>query len=257
MLRRRHLLILALSLFLGNQALAQSPDEALVEVLLERSRAYFQSWSDTGLERVDPAAAAAVLSVLESPAYAARLVKERRRIERELFAGEMDASKSVAAKGFLRPDERLYLFVSSSMPMETLRTYAADLARLGEQRAVLVLRGLVEGAQFIGPTLAWAHQVLKVDPQCRPENPACEMRTVELLIDPLLFRRFGVSLVPALVVARGVRVRDPALSEGLEQAANLEDYFMLIGDASLDFMLEKIERAWGEKFTPRDVFGVK
>jgi len=257
MLRRRHLLISFLAALSAQDALAQPLDEALVEGLLERSRAYRQVCPEAGPEALDPAAAAAVWSLLESPEYRATLERERRRVEEELFPGQPDPPERASEKGFLRPDERLYLFVSSSMPMETLRTYAADLERLGEPRAVLVLRGLVGGAQRIGPTLAWAHQVLKVDPHCRPENPACAVRPVELLIDPLLFRRYGVAQVPALVVARGVRVHDPSLSEGLEQATELEGYFMLIGDARLDYMLEKIEGERGEKFAPRDLRGAE
>jgi len=44
---------------------------------------------------------------------------------------------------YLDKDERIYVFVSSSMPKSVIRTYADDIARLGDARIQLVMRGLL------------------------------------------------------------------------------------------------------------------
>jgi len=91
----------------------------------------------------------------------------------------------------------LYVFISSSMPAEALRTIARDSATLD---APLVLRGLV-GAS-IQETLVNLKEV------------AAE--GAELEVDPTLFEAYGVEAVPAVVLTCGSRGEGPfALIYGL------------------------------------------
>ena len=48
------------------------------------------------------------------------------------------------------------------------------------------------------------------------------MFSANLEVDPLLFRRYGVTSVPTFVYARGVNRTDAALSEGLNDGASVE-----------------------------------
>src|SRR5258706_186298 len=90
------------------------------------------------------------------------------------------------------------LFVSSSMPVSTLRTYAAQLERTG---GVLAFRGLPGGLHKVGPMARRSAEILRLDPGC--EGPACAMRNVQLIVDPLIFRQHGIARVPALGMVPG------------------------------------------------------
>ncbi len=91
----------------------------------------------------------------------------------------------------------LYVFISSSMPADALRTIARDSATLD---APLILRGLV------GASLQETLLNLK--------DVAAE--GAELEIDPTLFDAYGVEAVPAVVLTCGGRGEGPfALIYGL------------------------------------------
>jgi len=136
----------------------------------------------------------------------------------------------------LKEDERVYIFISSSVPKETLRNYARDLDALGQPRMSIVMRGFVGGMTKVRPTLEFFRGVLFKDDNCDPGK--CEAYRAPILIDPLLFRRYGIEDVPAVVYARGVSVVDSTVSEGLGEGAETGDYYILYGDAVLDGALE-------------------
>lgn len=131
------------------------------------------------------------------------------------------------------------LFVSASMPVETLRTYAGQLERA---RGVLAFRGVPGGLGRIGPMAELAARILRRDPGC--EGPACAMRDVQLIVDPILFRQHGIARVPALAMVPG----DPTKpycereDETLPRAAHL-----VFGDAALSGLLEEYGRIGGDK----------
>jgi type-F conjugative transfer system pilin assembly protein TrbC len=133
------------------------------------------------------------------------------------------------------PASAVIVFVSSSMPLTTLRRYAADLERTG---GAMILRGGVSGLKAMGPTVDLMMQILKVDPSC--EGVDCDMRAVSILIDPLVFRAAGVTRVPAVAVVD----RDPFQSycERETPDARSDAWIMTTGDASLEGHLEELKR---------------
>ncbi len=137
------------------------------------------------------------------------------------------------------PAAATLVFVSSSMPLTTLRRYAADLERTG---GAMILRGGVGGLKVMGPTVDLMMQILKVDPSCAGAD--CDMRAVSILIDPLVFRAAGVTRVPAVAVVD----RDPFQSycERETPDARSDAWIMTTGDASLEGHLEALTRR-GEK----------
>lgn len=236
--------LLALILLAAVPALAASPTAEDVQALAERAgREDIRLSASPGEGQ---AAAEELFRLYQSPEYQRRLAAERTRIETEVFGKSSPSpveSGPAEGEGRLAPDERIYVFVSASVPLETLRNYAADIAGSGEPNLVMVLRGFVGGARQIGPTARFTEQILRTDPACDPQGATpCAARSVPILVDSLLFRRYGIERVPAVVYARGVAVLDAGQSEGRPENARAGEHFAVYGDAGLPYVLELIQR---------------
>jgi len=178
-----------------------------------------------------------------------RVEKERSKlIERGFYGTDAAGGVSGESQGqaghahygtaILKEDERIYIFVSSSVPKDTLRNYARDIDRLGQPRMSIVMRGFVGGMTKVRPTLEFLRGVLFKNENCASDE--CEAYQAPIIIDPLLFRRYGIEAVPAIVYAKGVRIMDSTVSEGLGEGAETGDYYILYGDAALEGALELI-----------------
>ena len=86
-------------------------------------------------------------AVYQSPEFQQKLADETERIKRDMFGEQLqeeyyaDArkpAKTTAAK--LPQDERVYLFISSSMPMATIRNYVSSIARLHDSNVLMVMK---------------------------------------------------------------------------------------------------------------------
>nr|WP_255327365.1 type-F conjugative transfer system pilin assembly protein TrbC [Novosphingobium sp. PP1Y] len=142
------------------------------------------------------------------------------------------AVPSPSAKGWVP-----VLFVSSSMPVAVLRTYAGQLEKAG---GVMAFRGMPGGLTHVGPMAKLSAQILRVDPGC--EGPACMMRDVQIIVDPLVFRQHGVTRVPALAMIPG----DPA-QPYCERGDNTPvSPHVIYGDAALSGMLDEYARLGGK-----------
>jgi len=157
-----------------------------------------------------------------------------------LFGKYLDKGSEAPAPKDKHVGDRVYLFVSSSMPLATLRNYSADAAKLNGE-VVMVVRGLKGGLEAKwAPTMMFSRSVLAEDPDCEVSNANCRMRAVQFEIDPLLFKRYGISRVPAVVYAKGVVLADSGLSEGLDGNAKSGEAWVAYGDESLSGLLEEI-----------------
>jgi len=136
-------------------------------------------------------------------------------------------------KSVLADDERVYIFISSSMPEDTIRAYAKDLEKLGKH-AVLVMRGAIGGLKYIRPTAEWSTRILKKNPYCERE---CETFKTKIIIDPFLFRKYSINRVPAVVYTRGIQNIDGS-SEGLIK--NNSVFWVSYGDVALGYHLKVI-----------------
>lgn len=134
-----------------------------------------------------------------------------------------------------RPDITPVVFASSSVPLPTLRRYAAVLEKTG---GAIVLRGGVGGLRELGPTVDLIMKILKTDPAC--DGPLCDMREVSVLIDPVVFAQAGISRVPAVAIVD----RDPFQSycERETPEARSDPWIVTYGDASLEGHLEELAR---------------
>lgn len=271
------LLLAALALYPASvrasepQALAEQPTSA-------NARTRIQDQGDAAMERVKRAAAKAKASTKASPVLPSKADAgaERRAFEgisrrkqdpamadrvkadvaatRKALAIERDtASRRIAqALGLEQPKEAALagvvsgssanqwlplLFVSSSMPVETLRTYAGQLERAG---GVMAFRGMPGGMRQVGPMAQLSAAILRRDPGC--EGPACAMRDVQLIVDPLIFRQHRVSQVPALAMIPG----DPTRPYCERDEASPRAAHLVLGDAALSGLLEEYGRLGGK-----------
>lgn len=131
------------------------------------------------------------------------------------------------------------LFASSSMPLQTLRNYATQLETVG---GIIAFRGVPGGLTKIGPMVKLTAQILRVDSGC--EGPACTMRNVQIVVDPILFRQHGVNQAPAFAMVPG----DPTLPycERDEEIAPRASH-IVFGDAALSGLMDEYARLGGKE----------
>lgn len=188
-------------------------------------------------------------SYYRSDEFRLRVKSETERITSEVFGDRIsgyyaDRAKDIS-RGRLSPSERVYVFISASMPLATIRNYVASVARLGDPNISLVVRGFIGGMTKIQPTAAFIGSVLQRDPACRPQDGDCEMLPAGVAVDPLLFRRYRIERVPAVVYAQGVTAGDAGLSEGDTANTKVSGSFTAFGDASLEYLLDQLRRESG------------
>ena len=143
------------------------------------------------------------------------------------------ANPAAAAKGWVP-----VLFVSSSMPISTLRNYAVQLEKV---RGVMAFRGVPGGLRKMGPMAKLTAQILRFNPGC--EGPNCVMRDVQLIIDPIVFRQHGIAQVPALAMIPG----DPTQAYCERDDESPRATHVVFGDSALSGMFEEYARLGGKE----------
>ena len=147
-----------------------------------------------------------------------------------------NALPSVFGDSVFTPDERIYIFLSSSVPVSVWRNYVKAVRVIGSRNVYLVLRGCIgkEGCKKIMPTVSFIKEVsfegVGVD----------SSKGANIIIDPYLFRFYRVQVVPTIVYARGVSLINVG-SEGYKE--NLKSdvhYYKIEGDVSLFYFVEKL-----------------
>lgn len=134
-----------------------------------------------------------------------------------------------------------------SVPIETLRRYVMDLEKIKDPSITLVMRGFVDGARLLKPTASFLSRILKKEPPCDFTGEKCAMFHTGINIDPMLFGRYGITQVPAVVYVPRLDVIEPGMSEGDSKNAAVQDFYVVHGDAALDYVFERIHSASGSK----------
>jgi len=111
----------------------------------------------------------------------------------------------------------LLVFVSFSMSEQSLKAWAMQAKKAG---GTLVLRGLVENS--LKQTLERVQEVLGAD------------NLYVLNIDPVAFKTFGITSVPAVVVTE---VQQRIIQE---QSSDMPHFDVIYGDVGLSYALKKI-----------------
>jgi len=178
------------------------------------------------------------------PEVARQFTLKMDRMSTALYSGSNRLINQV-----FRPDERLYVFISSSIPNVTLSNYARFLEELFDERVFMVLRGCVGGCRLLKPTAEFVQSFLQygVSADNRPL-----LRKVNVEIDPFLFKKYGITAVPAVVFCWDLEPDSSTVSEGLDE--NLKKnphYIVAYGDASFVTVLEKMYLYLKENFPDR------
>jgi type-F conjugative transfer system pilin assembly protein TrbC len=182
-------------------------------------------------------AAGKVMEKFNSPDFQAKMRDEQQRLQETIFKDFLSESKPQGDQN--QPavteahEEQIYLFISSSVPLATLRNYAAMIDRARTGQVIMVLRGFVGGMKKIRPTMEFIAEILKKDSTCDFTKEKCDSYQVNIQVDPQLFQRFGIEEVPALAYLK--------ISESDAEEKQAEP-IIISGDASLDYLLERINR---------------
>ncbi len=161
----------------------------------------------------------------------------KEKYKKDAFKIIQSDGKEVKTGGkFLSDDERLYIFMSSSVPENIWIEYARQIDKYSLfTDAKIYLRGCISGCRYIKPTLEFIRKILT-------ENGKNEKGLiVDVMIDPFLFRLYQIDAVPCFVYAKNVQIIDPSMSEALSQ--NLKTaptFYKSCGSYSFDYHIKKL-----------------
>lgn len=93
----------------------------------------------------------------------------------------------------LGPAPTVYVFISSSVPLEVWWRYAKYLTE-NRINGVFILRGCIGGCRYVKPTIEFIRRF--ITEEGRNEKGLA----VEVWIDPVKFREYGVKVVPCVAV---------------------------------------------------------
>ena len=184
------------------------------------------TFQDEGLK-----AAQETAGIFHSPEFQEQIRCEEQRLEKEIFAGytapwqkkvnevEQEKEQSLLAKG-----EKVYLFFSSSVPLETMQAYIAVIARTGDSNVIPLMRGWAGGLSATEANIKYFGRLLQKDSACRGTSEPCQYYKVKIRLQPSFFAQYGITRVPAVVY-----VKD-------------QSSYRIQGDARLDYLLERINR---------------
>lgn len=123
------------------------------------------------------------------------------------------------------------LFVSSSMPLQTLRNYASDLYAID---GIMVFRGLIGDETKLKPTIDFIRSILVDDPSCM--HAGCPTKHLKIAIDPARFREHHVHQVPTGIIEETPSF-EPNCNEGITYSSLSK---RVIGDISIQGMLQEM-----------------
>ncbi len=169
-------------------------------------------------------AAEKVFKQYNSQAFQDKLKQEQARLAKEVFKNSdenISADISGQQAGIEKADKsgQVYLFISKSVPIDTLRNYVKSISNMNTN-ITMILRGFVGGVKKIKPTMDFITNIIKKDAECDFTSSKCLIYDVDIRIDPELFKKYGITEVPAVVDSNGNKV---------------------CGDMGLKYLLEKIE----------------
>ena len=144
-----------------------------------------------------------------------------------------------AKNGIFQTDERIYIFISSSIPKSVLDNYKAYIKfkGIGDTTSFVIRGCLPQGGGFNGckdfkPTMQFARDMIIEDNKTGVTG---------LLIDPVLFKTYGVTTVPQVVYAKNVNRRVDLGSEGdFSRLETTPQWWKSVGDWSLEYHLNEL-----------------
>ena len=175
--------------------------------------------------------------IYQSDEFQRKIKEEKEKLISGMFAEyskrarEYYEDRQSERSGGTAPGDKIYIMISRSVPLQTLRNYVKSIVANG-YNATLVMRGFVGGVGRIMPTVKFIMDVIKKDPSCEWSiTHPCDTYETGITIDPTLFRVYGIQEVPSIVIAKGIP----------EGNATPKEAYVLTGDVSIDYAIEKVE----------------
>ena len=232
------IVVLVVSMGFFQTICAQDSEIDLVQQAMDQAAKYENDIELPEVNKDGESAANEAFDKYQSQEFQHKITSETQRIRQTLFGnitqqtnpGESDENICLDQ---LAKDENIYLFISASIPLNTLRTYVRDLDMLNDPNFVVVLRGFVDGMEKIRPTLGFIESLLVKDSNCRlSDGKQCDVYQANIQIDPLAFRKFNIQQVPALAYVKSIG-NDAKPSDEPEAV-------VVYGDVSLNYALDQI-----------------
>ena len=171
-------------------------------------------------------AAQQAATLFNSPEFQNRLhqLQEKLPLKDASDSGK-NVGKAEKDLGSLAGEEKIYLFLSSSMPEENVQTFLHTIAHTGDQRIIPVMYGFIGGIDNHRHQGEYFGRVLREDSACTDTpQTQCERFKTNLKINSSLFKQYNVSKTPTVVYDNGVKS------------------WSIRGDATLGYLLEKINQ---------------
>lgn len=184
----------------------------------------------------------------QSPVFQNKINQATEQLKATMFSQQFkDYYKDAPLHGKDMPgklpfDQRIYVFVSSSVPLHTLRSYAQAIDKLKDPNIVMVMKGFVGGLKDVNSMLDFVSSIIVKTPGCETRKTKCDSYVANLQVDPLLFSKYQITRVPAVVYAQGVSIADATMSEGRNEHANPSSTYQILGDAPFNRSLDVIDR---------------
>ena len=201
--------------------------------------------NDEALKRASAAA-----KMFYSEQYQSRLNREMERIKTDLFAiGGKENNEIIYHDATKTPEQSLgqysylYIFISSSLPENTIRAYVQDVALLNEQNTIIILRGMIGQPAKLKETAKYIKKIIQKDPECEKK---CKVYKVRFAIDPALFGKYNITEAPAFVYDRNVKTMRQNTGNDTEDKS-VGEFYKLKGDVSIEYALEIFRRETKEK----------
>ncbi len=137
-----------------------------------------------------------------------------------------------APAGQIFTNQYLYIFMSSSVPIPIWRAYAKDINKMKQNHIMMVLRGCIGGCKQILKTNKFIARVL---------DDHGKKLIAPIVLDPYLFRYYGVKRVPEFVFARNVNLVNPTVTAGVSiNLKNKPISYSVLGAWSLNYVLSRL-----------------
>jgi type-F conjugative transfer system pilin assembly protein TrbC len=156
------------------------------------------------------------------------------KLQQKNLVNNLSSQNNADNKNNLSGD-RLYFFISSSIPKNKVRKYIRQLSKYPQSQ--VLLRGFIGGAKKIKPTIAYIKSIIRKDESCL--DATCPNYNVAVNIDPVLFRRYDITQVPALVYVDNISGANYC-SEGNQSLVNVSGVKKFTGTAPLKYMLREL-----------------
>ena len=89
-----------------------------------------------------------------------KMLEKTYGMDRRQLAKQLVSPASSEIKHYLLPDERIYIFMSSSVPLVTWNNYAKDIDKVRDPNIIMVMRGCIGGCKYIRPTLKFIQNII-------------------------------------------------------------------------------------------------